>query len=122
MNNTILTRLALAGIASGMLAVTACNEAAKVEKVEKVEKAENAQKASGSAAVDAGAKTPGDSLKSAEQGCKGLNACKGQGGCHVSEADLKIYAAKAGIPLEKAGKPHGCKGRNECKGLGGCKH
>ncbi|HEX2736135.1 MAG TPA: hypothetical protein VHM70_31255 [Polyangiaceae bacterium] len=33
--------------------------------------------------------------------CKGLNACKGQGGCKTEK--------------------HACKGLNECKGLGGCK-
>jgi len=33
--------------------------------------------------------------------CKGMNACKGQGGCKTS-AD-------------------GCKGMNSCKGKGGCK-
>ena len=104
---TILTRLALAGIASGLLAVTACNKEGKA----------------GDGSGSTGAKpAPADSAKSAEQGCKGLNDCKGQGGCFVSESDLKAYAEKAGIPLEKAGKPHGCKGQNECKGLGGCKH
>ncbi len=34
--------------------------------------------------------------------CKGMNACKGKGGCAVE------------------GK-HACKGKNECKGAGGCK-
>ncbi len=34
--------------------------------------------------------------------CKGMNDCKGQGGCATS--------AK-----------HGCKGQNDCKGQGGCK-
>ena len=34
-------------------------------------------------------------------GCKGMNACKGQGGCKT--------------------EAHGCKGQNECKGQGGCK-
>jgi hypothetical protein len=33
--------------------------------------------------------------------CKGLNACKGHGGCKTSDA--------------------GCKGQNSCKGKGGCK-
>lgn len=103
---TTLTRLALAGIASGMLAITACDKGAKA----------------GDSGPAGAKQAPADSAKSAEQGCKGLNACKGQGGCFVSESDLKAYAAKAGIPLEKAGKPHGCKGQNECKGLGGCKH
>jgi len=33
--------------------------------------------------------------------CKGLNACKGQGGCKTDK--------------------HACKGQNACKGQGGCK-
>jgi hypothetical protein len=33
--------------------------------------------------------------------CKGMNSCKGQGGC--SQGDM------------------GCKGKNSCKGKGGCK-
>src|SRR5271154_4656001 len=32
--------------------------------------------------------------------CKGLNSCKGKGGCKVSD--------------------NGCKGKNSCKGKGGC--
>lgn len=111
---TILTRLALAGIASGMLAVTACDKEGK------------AGNGSGSTAakMDSVKTDPvkTDPVKTAEHACKGLNACKGQGGCSVSETDLKAYAAKAGIPMENAGKAHGCKGRNECKGLGGCRH
>jgi hypothetical protein len=33
--------------------------------------------------------------------CKGMNACKGQGGCSAGDG--------------------GCKGKNSCKGKGGCK-
>lgn len=33
--------------------------------------------------------------------CKGMNACKGQGGCKTAD--------------------HACKGQNACKGQGGCK-
>ncbi len=33
--------------------------------------------------------------------CKGMNACKGQGGCKTGN--------------------NGCKGQNSCKGQGGCK-
>jgi len=35
--------------------------------------------------------------------CKGMNDCKGKGGCASDEAK------------------HACKGKNECKGMGGCK-
>ena len=40
--------------------------------------------------------------KAAKHVCKGMNECKGKGGCAT--------AAK-----------HECKGHNECKGQGGCK-
>jgi hypothetical protein len=33
--------------------------------------------------------------------CKGMNSCKGQGGCSTGDG--------------------GCKGKNSCKGKGGCK-
>ncbi len=33
--------------------------------------------------------------------CKGMNSCKGQGGCNSGDM--------------------GCKGKNSCKGKGGCK-
>jgi hypothetical protein len=33
--------------------------------------------------------------------CKGMNSCKGQGGCNTGDM--------------------GCKGKNTCKGKGGCK-
>jgi hypothetical protein len=33
--------------------------------------------------------------------CKGMNSCKGQGGCNTGDM--------------------GCKGKNSCKGKGGCK-
>jgi hypothetical protein len=35
-------------------------------------------------------------------GCKGMNECKGQGGCKTDK--------------------HACKGMNDCKGQGGCGH
>ncbi len=35
--------------------------------------------------------------------CRGMNDCKGKGGCASAEAK------------------HACKGKNECKGMGGCK-
>lgn len=112
-NPSFLTRLAMAGIASGMLALTQCG------------KAEKARESSGAvpdkgAAGNAAEAVPADTARGDRHGCKGLNDCKGQGGCAVNEGTLKELAAKAGIPEEKAGKAHGCKGRNECKGLGGC--
>lgn len=37
----------------------------------------------------------------AKHDCKGMNSCKGQGGCATSDM--------------------GCKGKNSCQGKGGCK-
>jgi hypothetical protein len=52
-----------------------------------------------------GSATPADSPEAAaaegKACCKGMNECKGQGGCAAE------------------GK-HECKGQNECKGQGGC--
>ena len=45
-----------------------------------------------------GARTLDDAAK---HDCKGMNSCKGQGGCASSD--------------------NGCKGKNSCKGKGGCK-
>lgn len=39
-------------------------------------------------------------VKAAPHACKGLNECKGQGGCKTGD--------------------NGCKGKNSCKGKGGC--
>ena len=53
-----------------------------------------------------GCKSEGSSASSsdtsaAKHDCKGLNSCKGQGGCQTGDM--------------------GCKGKNSCKGKGGCK-
>lgn len=66
-----------------------------------------------------GKKVAADSVD-AKAKCRGLNECKGKGGCAMSEKQLQKRAKELGIPREKAGEPHGCKGKNECKGLGGC--
>ena len=39
--------------------------------------------------------------QTAKHDCKGMNSCKGQGGCSTSDM--------------------GCKAKNSCKGKGGCK-
>jgi hypothetical protein len=46
-----------------------------------------------------GSKAPVNALD--KHDCKGMNACKGQGGCKTGD--------------------NGCKGKNSCKGNGGCK-
>ena len=48
-----------------------------------------------------GAGTSASDSAMSKHDCKGMNSCKGQGGC--SAGDM------------------GCKGKNSCKGKGGCK-
>jgi hypothetical protein len=67
----------MAGLLAGTLASTGCN---------------TSKDDSGSAAV--GSATD-------KHDCKGLNSCKGKGGCQTGD--------------------QGCKGKNSCKGKGGCK-
>ncbi len=52
--------------------------------------------------------------------CRGLNACKGLGGCSMSKEQLAAAATKLGKD-KVADEPHDCAGKNSCKGLGGCK-
>jgi len=73
---------AIAGLMSGSFAVTA-----------------HAVQTSSKAGV---ALKMGDDKKDATEkhACKGLNSCKGKGGCHTAD--------------------NACKGKNSCKGKGGC--
>jgi hypothetical protein len=131
--STRFTQLALAGIASGMIVGTiSAGEMGDMNMSTKMDSSAHAKPAKGkkahkvkAAATDSASMpmaSPDSSVtKTTAQGCRGHNTCKGMGNCAVSEKVLKELAAKAGIPMEKAGKPHGCKGMNECKGLGGCK-
>jgi hypothetical protein len=51
----------------------------------------------------AAAEPSGDTAEAAagsKECCKGMNECKGKGGCKTDK--------------------HGCKGKNDCKGKGGC--
>ena len=62
-----------------------------------------------------------ESVSSADKhACKGLNACKGQGGCATaSNACAGKNACKGQGGCATADK-HACKGMNACKGQGGC--
>jgi hypothetical protein len=51
-------------------------------------------------AADAAAPAADATAAEGKACCKGLNECKGKGGCRAGE--------------------HSCKGQNECKGKGGC--
>ncbi len=56
----------------------------------------------------------------AKHACRGLNDCKGKGGCKTGDAGC---AAKNSCKT-KGGcatvERHSCSGKNDCKGLGGC--
>jgi hypothetical protein len=57
---------------------------------------------------------------SAKHGCKGMNACKGQGGCSTGDNKCKgqnSCKGKGGCATDK----HACKGANGCKGAASCK-
>ncbi|MEE8077666.1 MAG: hypothetical protein V3T18_01620 [Pseudomonadales bacterium] len=45
----------------------------------------------------------------AKHACKGMNDCKGQGGCESGDGGCATTVK------------HDCKGQNDCKGQGGCK-
>lgn len=51
-----------------------------------------------------------------EHACKGLNECKGQGGCGDTKGKNEC-AAKGGCATIEH---HACGGQNSCKGRGGC--
>ena len=111
--STKLAQLALAGIASGLVA-TATHAKDKAGMETPVMKDSAAVKDMPMGQDTAAAAT-------AQHECKGMNSCKGMGGCAVTRKELKEMAKKAGVPMKNAGKAHSCKGKNECKGLGGCK-
>jgi hypothetical protein len=73
---TLIISAAMAGLVAGTMGVTSCSSGSKP----------------GSGVSD---------TASAKHDCKGLNSCKGQGGCNTGDM--------------------GCKGKNSCKGKGGCK-
>jgi hypothetical protein len=74
---TLMISAAMAGLVAGSMAISGCSS-------------DNSGKVASSS--DAAV---------AKHDCKGLNSCKGQGGCKTSDM--------------------GCKGLNSCKGKGGCK-
>jgi len=54
--------------------------------------------------------------------CKGMNECKGQGGCSVAgKHDCAGKNDCKGMGGCATSAKHDCKGKNECKGQGGCK-
>jgi hypothetical protein len=88
----MLTTAALAGMLTG------CSGSEKAAETSTENSAETP--VPGATQTEAG--TPAASAAADKHDCKGLNSCKGKGGCHSSD--------------------NGCVGKNSCKGKGGCKH
>jgi len=74
---TLIVSAAMAGLVAGTMVTTGCKSSS-----------------------DSGKAAASDTSMS-KHDCKGMNSCKGQGGCKTGE--------------------QGCKGKNDCKGKGGCK-
>jgi len=74
---TLIISAAMAGLVAGTMTVTGCSSDPKA----------------GTSASDSASMSKHD--------CKGMNSCKGQGGCNTGD--------------------QGCKAKNSCKGKGGCK-
>ncbi len=53
--------------------------------------------------------------------CKGMNDCKGQGGCDSGDNGCAGKNSCKGHGGCATSAKHGCKGQNDCKGQGGCK-
>jgi hypothetical protein len=79
---TMIAGAAIAGLMSGSFAMTA-------------QAVQSSAKAGVSIKMGDKDKAPTD-----KHGCKGMNSCKGKGGCKTGD--------------------NGCKGKNSCKGKGGC--
>ena len=53
--------------------------------------------------------------------CKGMNDCKGQGGCESGDNGCAGKNSCKGHGGCATSAKHGCKGQNDCKGQGGCR-
>src|SRR5208283_2336635 len=74
---TLILSAAMAGLVAGTMSTTGC-------------------KSSG----DSGKAASTSDASMSKHDCKGMNSCKGQGGCNAGD--------------------NGCKGKNSCQGKGGC--
>ena len=81
------------------------------------------------AGTQAGRLYAGETVKVAEAAdkggekhvCKGMNDCKGQGGCATADNSCAGKNSCKGHGGCTTSAKHGCKGQNDCKGQGGCK-
>ena len=76
---TLIISAAMAGLVAGTMATVGCK----------------------SSTDDSGKAAASSDASAAKHDCKGMNSCKGQGGCNTGDM--------------------GCKSKNSCKGKGGCK-
>ena len=53
--------------------------------------------------------------------CKGMNECKGQGGCESGDAGCAGKNSCKGHGGCATSAKHDCSGQNDCKAQGGCK-
>lgn len=77
----------------------------------------------GVGAVMAGCSSGGksdSSMPMAKHACKGMNSCKGQGGCQSGDAGCAGKNSCKGKGGCATTEKHACKGMNACKGQGGC--
>ena len=56
----------------------------------------------------------------AKHACKGMNDCKGEGGCETGDAGCAGKNSCKGKGGCATSAKHECKGQNDCKGQGGC--
>jgi hypothetical protein len=98
--HTLLISNALIGLLAGSAMLTACGGTPNTEPETAAEPTPAAEEAT-PAATEAASAEGDQAAKAAGHACKGMNECKGMGGCAVEGAN-------------------GCTGHNDCKGAGGC--
>ena len=114
-------KLALAGLVSGALVGgTACKSGPESD-VKEQPTAETPEKTEQAAPDKPAEPEVKEAMLSLVHDCRGMNSCKGLGGCSMTAEQLAEAAKKAGVDAAAAGEPHDCSGKNACKGLGGCK-
>lgn len=114
--STVLSQLAFAGIAAGLLSMSTVSGNEKVALGTEDSCVADTTNVAGQDSTAIITVAPSVD----KHACKGQNACKGQGGCAMSQKALEAIAKKNGFAMEKVGKAHSCKTLNACKGLGGC--
>ena len=104
--------LAIAGVFAGSRLASAATQATSTGKTE------------GAKPVAGDEKGSKDKAKavSDKHVCKGMNSCKGKGGCKTGDAGCSgKNSCKGKGGCASADAKHNCKGMNSCKGQGGCK-